>query len=461
MVDLTSQNQNMISAEYEGNCQHIKNVSGFFLGVFCCALLVFLFVQLNVFKANVNIDPYSEGFVVRKIQNDVNGTSPRGGFLPLPPGNVAMFNFPSDAYRSNPGWQGTTLSSLRELSSIPVDQFVVISKAIYSFIFFSFFFCFFYWISRVIANPFVIAAAMLFAVICIPFMGFSSNLYWVAFLSYLGPLLIFLIAYRRGKPILNVQSKLILLIAGISVFVRALCGYEWVSFIILNNAWAVCFVLFTVSPRISIAEQIVIVVKVIVCGALGFIAATLVHVLQGYVAWSDMTQAIDPIFSRAIAHAGYVTTANDMFKTFQAPEIAYPASDYLTVFKTYTNLDIFIPFSAPVYWVAICILAFGVLGVRAVRSIYPRQTPMLSLQSLWILCILSYAPPISWIILQPSHAIVHPFINGVTFAAISIPLTVISLLETLRFVGCMSLSKVHHWGLLNVLIKTHGGKGKE
>ena len=242
-------------------------------------------------------------------------------------------------------------------------------------------------------------------------LNFSHNLYWVEFTWFL-PVLIGLIAATDS---INFKFKNLLVAIGIfiSIFIKSLCGYEYLSTIMI------AMIMFLLSDiTVNVFERNILKIKrkfklffiISLCGICGFTAALSVH---GYYRGNgNILTGIQDIYQKDVLRrtiAGnennFTSSNNIIMKSIKVPTTKV----IVKYFKPYSeNQNFIIKLIGKSFWP----LSVAALIIMVFRLSYRRFNKIENIQIL-SLFLISLIGTLSWIILAKSHSYIHTHINYV------------------------------------------------
>ena len=122
---------------------------------------------------------------------------------------------------------------------------------------------------------------------------YSVNLYWMEFLLF-APFVISATTYQFFKS----KNKLIIfyLLLAFSILLKSLCGYEWLSSIVLSSFIPIIY--FELKEGIKFTQLIKKLMVVFTFCVFGFLIALLLHFTKGYLYFSDFSD-FHHIFARS------------------------------------------------------------------------------------------------------------------------------------------------------------------
>lgn len=256
------------------------------------------------------------------------------------------------------------------------------------------------WIGAMIGERFGRPALLGFAVVIgfePMFTALAPNLYWAVGLWFIPMALAMRLVEMRDPG-----RRLLVAAIGGAVFVKALCGYEYITTVIL--AAATGCLLNTRDD--AFYDNVRDTAWVIVAGLAGFFAAMLLHGLEAG-------------FSTILARALDRTTVSgvSLSQGLVLGQFASVASVLRTYFgaNDYTQIRNFG-------------VVLGLIGVIAVLAFFePRYSWFLGndrqrLRALAIAYLVSFAAPLSWFVLAKGHAYAHPFLDFILWYLPTMPI---------------------------------------
>jgi hypothetical protein len=257
------------------------------------------------------------------------------------------------------------------------------------------------WIASMIGERFG-RAAMLGFVISIGFepmfTALAPNLYWMVGIWFVPMAFAMRIVEAGDRPC----RRLLIAAVGGAVFVKALCGYEFITTVIVA-AMTGCL-LNTKEERFY--DNVVDMLRVFLASIAGFVLAVLVH-------GSKFTFA--SIIERALDRT--TVAASSLEQGLILGQFASVASVLRTYFgaNDYTQIR---NFGA----------VFGLIGAIAVVAFFDQKYSWFlgpdrrRLRSLAIAYVVSFAAPLSWFVLAKGHAFVHPFLDFIIWYLPTMPI---------------------------------------
>lgn len=257
------------------------------------------------------------------------------------------------------------------------------------------------WIACMIGERFGRAALLGFAIAIgfePMFTALAPNLYWIAGLWFLPMAFAMQLveAENRGR------KRLLVAAIGGAVFLKALCGYEFITSVIV--AAMIGCLLNTKEERFY--DSVVDMLRVFLAGIVGFALAVLVH-------GSRFTFAM--ILERALNRT--TVAASSLEQGLILGQFASVASVVRTYFgaNDYTQIRNFG-------------IVFSLIGTIAVVAFFDQKYSWFlgadrrRLRSLGIAYLVSFTAPLSWIILAKGHAFVHPFLDFIIWYLPTMPI---------------------------------------
>lgn len=242
-------------------------------------------------------------------------------------------------------------------------------------------------------------------------LNFSHNLYWVEFTWFL-PILVGLIA---ASDSINFKFKNLYVAIGIfgSIFIKCLCGYEYLSTIMISM---IMFVLSDITVNVfernisKIKRKLKLFFIISLCGLCGFAAALSVH---GYYRGNgNILTGIHDIYQEDVLRRTIIGTENNftssnslIMKSIQVPTIKVVTK----YFKPYSeNQNVIIKIAGKAFWP----LSVAALIIMIFRLCYRKYNRIEDIQIL-SLFLISLIGTLSWVILAKSHSYIHTHINYV------------------------------------------------
>jgi hypothetical protein len=323
---------------------------------------------------------------------------PTGIGLPQPIVLTGEQNLMFDPYLSQYGLQGmafswlhktvsgfSTVASMQLLAAILCATVLVLLTREYQSALGSLFGAVF--LLCMIGSPWVVAVA--------------RNLYWLAFLWFL-PALMAMYLYRSVPA--SPKRKLIYFLFFLSIFVKSLTGYEYLSTVVVL-ASAIFFVApFLASPTYTWRSALRVLIMLGLLSVAGFIAALLMHAsLRAYTVLGGLKVTIVNAFEYTkLASAGNSPGMQDAL---------------VTVLGTY----IFNWGTPLLFWIPGRFVFFGLMvtTVGALLYQYAVNNPDRHRDSALVFAMA--IAPLSWLILMKGHSVIHVHLNYVLWYLGCIP----------------------------------------
>jgi hypothetical protein len=269
---------------------------GLLLFAFVCALTLlfstYYFTHPPGAETKFQID--SESLVTTKIRSKIGireDLKTKGGFLYY---SKEYHNDPNKTpYTSHSGLQGLVLNTLAKTLHVDGERFIVWARIAFSFLFavVLVLFAHSFW-DKSGAIGFSVVLFLIVASFWLA--AFAQNLYWVIFLDFLPFVFAFLVYPAVLEARLSFGSFLIAL--GALVFLKALCGYEYISNVILGPTAAILY--YDLATKQSARGTIQHMAAATLAGVLCFAGAYLVHFAQLSLYTLDLRQAAQALVEK-------------------------------------------------------------------------------------------------------------------------------------------------------------------
>lgn len=223
--------------------------------------------------------------------------------------------------------------------------------------------------------------------------AFAGNLYWVPFTWFL-PALFSLLLLKNIK-----QYYFYLPLIFLSVFIKSLCGYEYLSTILIFTIsfWIIEFVLNTRKQR----KKIFLFANII--GFLCFLGFFLALLLHANLRNNDTISGLKSIWSQDVLRRTY-TTNSAFFDTVYKDSLSATPSEVVIKYFLW-NTPIIYGISGKlfsiIFFLSLSILIFNLFKNKK------------NIKRDWILFIVTFLCPLSWFVLAKAHSYIHTHINFV------------------------------------------------
>ncbi len=223
--------------------------------------------------------------------------------------------------------------------------------------------------------------------------AFARNLYWVEFTWFIPMLLGLILSINQKK------RKIIVPLMFLAVFAKCLCGYEYISTIMMSSIAFLIADWFT--KKESRKETFKSIFLVTIACVLAFIAALTIHAsIRGN---GNIGEGLKEIYEKEVSERTYTTNYENLDKLEVKAAQSNPKDVVQRYFKWKTEIIRFIPGNT---FLALIITSIVVLVVNLIRKKEGTKKDLV----LFIYFILS---TISWFILAKAHSYVHTHMNFV------------------------------------------------
>lgn len=252
------------------------------------------------------------------------------------------------------------------------------------------------------------------------FLPFAPSLYWVPFLC-LAPFALVWCLYPRATT----PRRRLALLAGVAVGVllKALCGYEHITAVVLGPVAAAWFHQHRAAEPLG--RRLGFAVGLLAAGAVGFALAMAAHAAQVETVLGEDGVAL--IRERALGR-----TVGEVWNHDTAPDLPPGKPGFATVarcFRDYFRQPAASTGSAfrrvrKEVPLAALVAAVGAFAVAAAvgRRVLPRDAGALAGAA-----VLALAASVSWLVLAVNHMCTHRHLNGVVFAYPFLPVAFLTI----------------------------------
>lgn len=313
-----------------------------------------------------------------------------------------FFSIIGAVYLASDGWLAGSPAKLEFLKSVNV----LLTSIVYS--------TFLLITLRQIGITAFLASAFVFLASSMPLV-FSRNLYWMFFLD-LAP---FVLAFAVGCGVIREKFGLVAIF--VTIFLKCLSGYEFVSSIMLAAVFAFVFGANLVAmPFFSILSQ---VFKLSAAAFGAFLTAFSLHCMQLLVVLGGADRAWSALYKTVAKR----THGNE---DFGLEVIAKSLSaDWWEVIQIYWAMPVFSPSGSfarlsswSVWEASLVLICLSLAGITASWSKAGWSKGVVQSLNLLIIAALSASAPISWYLLAKGHSYIHVHTNGILWWIPFLPL---------------------------------------
>lgn len=358
-------------------------------------ILMYLSFSMGIFIPNIeerkhfdNFQKDSESLVIGRIYNDYYGFNSKYGLRFIKPYGENGEEFILEDYKSQVGIQGKIFSFMFNKMHIPIEQLNNICALLTAIVLVA--------ICYLLYEKYGTMFSVVFYIVFLlsPWIvDFARNLYWVEFLWFIPLLLCLLLDKTKNKGVF-------LPLIFIAVFLKCLCGYEYLSTILLTS------ITFFILDFILVKEkrkQIFITVFEIGCICIfAFILAICLHALiRGD---GNLINGINTIYKEDVLRRtmGNNTELFEDQRVKASIEASY-TSVYLKYFQFYTDIIYCIPgyMFVIIVIISLVIIMYNVLSEKENSN---RDA---------IIYLIFFISTSSWHILAKAHSYIHLHMNYV------------------------------------------------
>jgi len=319
----------------------------------------------------------------------------------------------TDWYVSQFGLQGVTLAAIHQYLGTEFDHFVVLAANGFALLTALTLALFFLELSRCVgpmAGNVGVAATVLMPIL----LPFATSLYWATFLLF-APFVWSWWVYPRA---IGHRQRILGWLLGISLLIlcKCLCGYEYVSTIVLSPAVAVVY--HGVRESLPLRTWLRHATVAVLAGVAGFALALALHVWQlNEVVGVDGVAAI---LDRASHRTGVADQAREVRYPFAAPDPVFLPERWRLPVRCFANYFWLPTFATPAsiamppreFTLGQATILLGVLAGLVGMTWW--RWP-LSVSALVPALGLGFAASISWQMLAINHMCVHVHLNQIVF----------------------------------------------
>ena len=284
-------------------------------------------------------------------------------------------------YKSQFGLQGLIWAKLSPYFDYSLDKLHALSSGLFAISLLLMFHLY----TRVIPNLTFFAFICIFVCTLSPWTAsIARNLYWVPFTWFLPSILAMLIYKTKN---LFVISFLLILIS-VCFLVKALCGYEFLSFIVLLSITPLGYLFFTQSYNRK--RIVLLMIFIILFELIGFIIALCIH-----------AECRSGSISSGLISIWELDVKRRTFGEAEVFNAIYSDSLNSTITQVLWKYLGFAPYFS-------LILLASFLLVWAYR-----KTRKHLIKNIALMAFLQLLPPVSWYVLAKAHSYIHTHINFV------------------------------------------------
>lgn len=366
-------------------------------------LIILLTINFRTnFLSNDNISEYSfdnfqydsEKLVLEKIAYDNNKYIPgtcKYGLCKLEKNYKGHTLYFVD-YESQVGLQGYIISFLHNKLNISIETIYIILCFLLSLILTTISYLIFKKYNKSLGVIFYITFFLSPWII-----AFARNLYWVTF-TWFAPMMLGLILAKNYKKI-----KIITPLIFIAILIKCLCGYEYITTIMLSTIMFFIIDLFVGKNK---KEKIKIIKTIFVVGVTCLLAFATSLLIHGYMRGEgDIVKGVNIIYKNDVLRRTIITTAKDNYDGIIRESIDANIFDVLKLYYFNWRTDIIYGISS-IWFFGITITSF----IIAIFNMVTKKKNNKQNIVLYIMCLLT---TISWFILGKSHSYIHVHMNFV------------------------------------------------
>ncbi len=304
-------------------------------------------------------------------------------------------NFISYAYDSQYGLQGMVFSYLYNVRDLNLNILRNISCSLLVIVLLTL-----GWLMNLCISPYF-GTVFLFGCTLSPWVtAFAKNLYWVEFTWFLPAVFSYLYFYKRRN--FNIQNKIfVLTLVFISVLIKALCGYEYLSSIILFALSPFIFEALVTHTKESLVSNFKECCLIGCVCILAFMTALIIHsTIRG----ETVIEGLRNIFFEDVLKRTYGDSSRYSGRLADSLNASplYVVKLYLTHWRT----EVFKFFSDKGF---IVLLASATLVLLNYLKLKEYKNLLFGLALLFTFCIC----PLSWFVLAKGHSYIHLHMNFV------------------------------------------------
>lgn len=295
-------------------------------------------------------------------------------------------------YTSHFGFQGILYSYLYNKIGFSIDALYKINSIILSLIFVILFIQF----KKIINLEFAVIFLLTILLSQI-FVSFARNLYWITFLWFL-PIVV--VNYYFLSKTRNIKILLSILFI-VAIFLKSLCGYEYLSSIVLLAIVPFIYALFIGNNYYSKKDLMFYIIVFGILSIIGFVLALLFH---AYVKGDGLIMdGLKLIYELDVKRRTYGSP--DAFGTALYNSLsASPFQVVITYIKNW-NIDLLYKINGSFFKILLMISVFTIF-----YKFFVKHNSLM--RDLGLFCTFIIVP-ISWFILAKSHSYEHTHINFV------------------------------------------------
>jgi len=227
--------------------------------------------------------------------------------------------------------------------------------------------------------------------------AFARNLYWVPFTWFTPCLLGLLLSLYRKK------KKIIIPLIYLSILIKCLCGYEYITTIMLST---IVFFIIDLFVERENKKRIVILKTIFVVGIvclLGFGTALMIH---GYKRGSgDIVEGIESIYKTDVLRRTIITTDKHNYTGIYRESMDASVADVIKLYVYNWNTDIVYGVDKKLFPVMIFI-TFIVCIINIIENYKYKKRD-------FVMFMIFLITTLSWLILGKSHSYIHTHMNYV------------------------------------------------
>lgn len=239
----------------------------------------------------------------------------------------------------------------------------------------------------------------------------SQNIYWVVWTWFLPMTVSMTYVYKYYNKSSKKYFRLYLVFLFLSIAYKALCGYEFISTILVSAVIPYLYIL--IKTKVSLKKSITDLFKISITAISAFLSVIIAHLVYITLTWKSFNAALEYLSGTILkrTHGNLIDSFRENFPIFSqsldAPllEVLNTQFNASLLIYQWDNNTFILRFYHLFFIILIATLYILYLSIKDIRSGNRGKNTAI------LMCLfVSFLSPISWFILAKGHTAAHPHI---------------------------------------------------